>query len=249
MPRPEGSDPALNEQRLHDRLARMERLLQLNELLVAGLVHDLRTPLMAIRLSAEVAVARTHDEAVQQAARRIRAGSDRMSRTFDHLLNLARVGAEVAEPDLQPADLLAVAAAVLDELRADAGGIAFDVTHEGDPVGLVDAGMLQEVLRNVVATVLEHAGSTGIVALHVDGSHRDRLSVRIAVPTVIPADVQERLYVPGRNSAGREVPGLGLGLAPVDGFVRAHGGSIVGRSRAPEGTVFELLLPRGAAPA
>jgi signal transduction histidine kinase len=42
------------------------------------------------------------------------------------------------------------------------------------------------------------------------------------------------------------VPGFGLGLHHVDGFIRAHGGSIVGRSRAPEGTVFELLLPREA---
>ncbi len=82
--------------------------------------------------------------------------------------------------------------------------------------------------------------------LRLDGSHRDRIWLQVSTAAVIPADVQERMFVPGPSRAGREVPGFGLGLHHIDGFIRAHGGSVVGRSRNPDGTVFELLLPRDA---
>ena len=245
---PSDSAPAADPdaRRLAARLKRAERLLRLNELLVAGLVHDLRTPLMAINLSAEVALARSQEDAVQQAARRIRTSSERMARTFDHLLNLSRVGAETADPDLRPGDLHATAAAVFAEVRAAKPGAAFEITREGELGGVFDAAMLREVIANVVATVLPYAGKDAPIAVRFDGSHRDRLWLRISVPGVIPADVQERMFVPGPNVPGLEASGLGLGLHPVDGYVRAHGGSVVGRSRAPAGTVFEMLLPRNA---
>ena len=82
--------------------------------------------------------------------------------------------------------------------------------------------------------------------MQLDGQHRDRLSLVVSIARAIPADEQERLFVPAPKTAGRESPGLGLGLHAIDAFVRAHGGSVLGRSRAPEGTVFELMLPRRA---
>ena len=74
----EGSGSAAPEAVLRKRLAAMERAMRLDEMLVAEL-HNLRTPLMAIKLSAEVALAKSSDEAAQQAARRIRVSSDRLS--------------------------------------------------------------------------------------------------------------------------------------------------------------------------
>ena len=241
----EGSGSAAPEAVLRKRLAAMERAMRLNEMLVAGLIHDLRTPLMAIKLSAEVALAKSSDEAAQQAARRIRVSSDRLSRSFDHLLNLSRVGVEVPELALEAADLGAIVAAIVEERRRGLSEGVFAVAREGEFGGWFDPALLSRTIDNIVATVLEHRGEEGSVSLHLDGTHRDRIVVRISVPGVIPPETQERMYVPGPSVAGREVLGLGLGLEPIDRFVRAHGGSVVGRSRAPEGTVFELLLPRG----
>jgi two-component system sensor histidine kinase/response regulator len=239
------SDPAT----LQLRLNRTQRLLALNERLVAGLIHDLRTPLMAINLSAEVALARSNEDAVQQAARRIRTSSERMSRIFDHLLNLSRVTDSVPDLELKPADLNGPLEAVLAEIGARDRQATFALTREGDLRGVFDPALLRRTLANVVGTALPHAGDARTVTIHVDGSHRDRLWLRVTVPGVIPAEVQEGMFVPGPNVRGLEVPGLGLGLHEIDAFVRDHGGSIVGRSRAPHGTVFELLLPRDASAA
>ena len=231
--------------RLRGQLAQAQRLLRLNETLVAGLVHDLRTPLMAIKLSAEVALARNHEDAVQQAALRIRTSSDRMARLFDHLLNLSRVGAGLPGPDLQAGDLRATVEAVVAEARGTDASAQIAVTHDGDFNGVFDAALLRRALGNVVAAAVRHAGDRTVV-LHLDGSHAERFWIRVSTSRVIPTDVQERTYAPGSTVAGREVPGPGLGLHEIDDSVRAHGGSVVGRSRSPAGTVVELLLPRDA---
>lgn len=232
--------------RLRSELARVERLFHSNEQMVAGLIHDLRTPLMAINLSAEVALARTQEEPVLQAARRIRTSTVRMSRLFDHLLNLARVGAEVHDLTWKTGDLQEVVAAAVADAQRSHPHVKIDVTQEGEFTGSFDAELVGRAVRNVLGTAIEHAGSGNPVALRLDGSHRDRIWVQVATAAVIPAEVQERMFVPGPSTAGREVPGFGLGLHHVDGSIRAHGGSLVGRSRAPDGTVFELLLPRDA---
>ena len=232
--------------RLRHELNRVERLLHSNEQMVAGLIHDLRTPLMAINLSAEVALARTQEDSVQQAARRIRASTIRMSRLFDHLLNLARVGAEVHEVSWKSANLREIVAAAVAEAERSHPSVRIEVTQDGDLTASFDAELVGRAVRNMLGTAIEHAGSGIPVALQLDGSHRDRIWLQVSTATVIPADVQERMFVPGPTRAGREVPGFGLGLHHIDGFIRAHGGSVVGRSRNPDGTVFELLLPRDA---
>jgi signal transduction histidine kinase len=232
--------------RLRADLARIERLQHANEQMVAGLIHDLRTPLMAINLSAEVAMARTHEDSVQQAGRRIRASTIRMSRLFDHLLNLSRVGSEVHDLACRSGNLRdAVTAVVADAQRARPDA-RFEVSEEGDFNGSFDPDLVARSVRNLVTTALEHAANGEAIAIRLDGSHRDRVWLMVSIGAVIPAELQEAMFVPGPSTAGREVPGFGLGLHAIDGFVRAHGGSVVGRSRAPEGTVFELLLPRDA---
>jgi K+-sensing histidine kinase KdpD len=213
---------------------------------VAGLIHDLRTPLMAINLSAEVALARSSDDAVQQAARRIRSSSARMSRIFDHLLNLSRVGAGVAALVLAPANLRDVVRAALDDVRGTQPTARFDVNEEGEFDGVFDAELMMRTVRRLLDTALANVAPGEPVTVRLDGQHRDRLALAVSIGNVIPADEQERLFVPGPKTAGREVPGVGLGLHAIDAFVRAHGGSVVGRSRSPEGTIFELMLPRQA---
>jgi two-component system sensor histidine kinase/response regulator len=232
--------------RLRADLARTERLLQVNEQMVAGLIHDLRTPLMAINLSAEVAVARTQEDPVQQAGRRIRASTIRMSRLFDHLLNLSRVGADVHEVACRSGNLLDVVSAAVADAQHARPDARFEVSQEGDFNGSFDPDLVGRSVRSLLVTALEHAVAGEAVAVRLDGSHRDRLWLMVSIGAVIPPEVQEGMFVPGPSTAGREVPGFGLGLHAIDGFVRAHGGSVVGRSRAPEGTVFELLLPRDA---
>ena len=88
-----------------ERGRRAHALLKSQEALIAGLVHDLRTPLMAINLSAEVASVRSPEEVVQQAMRRIRSSTQRMARALDHVSNVARRDAQIPRDAREAADL------------------------------------------------------------------------------------------------------------------------------------------------
>ena len=63
---------------LQERNEALERLLKLNETMMAVLTHDLRTPLSAITLSAEVLKLRAADDVQRQSSDRIRSSSRRM---------------------------------------------------------------------------------------------------------------------------------------------------------------------------
>jgi signal transduction histidine kinase len=225
----------------HDQ--RADALLRVHESLVAGLVHDLRTPLMAINLSAEVAAARSAEEPVRQAMRRIRSSTARMARALDHLVNLARL--DTHRPPIASADgnLGALVDAVVAEVRAAQPGVAIDVAAQGQLGARFDAATLAPAIRHLVETTARYAQGAS-VGVRVESASRDRLWVEVSSAAVVPPEAQAALAGPPRERAGREQPGLALGLHAIDAAVRAHGGSVVGRSKAPDGTVFELLLPR-----
>jgi signal transduction histidine kinase len=228
-----------------ERGRRAHALLRTQEALIAGLVHDLRTPLMAINLSAEVASVRSPEEVVQQAMRRIRSSTQRMARALDHLSNVARRDAQIPPDAREAADLGHLARAALDAVRHEYAAAEFDVVEHGDLRLHAHPEALQQALAHLLSTAAAHAQGDRI-GVRIDGSTADRLWFEVTTPRAIPPDMQERLLGPPRGRAGREQPGLGLGLHAIEAVVLAHGGSVVGRSKAPDGTVFELLLPRDA---
>ncbi|HVN39890.1 MAG TPA: HAMP domain-containing sensor histidine kinase [Myxococcota bacterium] len=220
------------------RARRAQALLRTQEALIRGLAHDLRTPLMAINLSAEVASVRSADDAVQQAMRRIRSSTQRMARSLDHLSNVARVDADARRGPREVADLGRLAQAALESVRGVNPAVDVDVVEHGDLRLHADAAALQRALAHLLSTALAHAHGDR-VGVRIDGSAADRVWFEVTLPRAIPSDEQDRLG----GAGSRDRPGLGL--QAIDAIVQAHAGSVVGRSKAPDGTVLELLLPRG----
>ncbi|ARN21011.1 hybrid sensor histidine kinase/response regulator [Piscinibacter gummiphilus] len=239
-------DLYVQRQRLQHQIVEVQRLRKLNEMMTAVLTHDLRTPLMAIALSAEIVHRRGHDEPIQKAGLRIKSSSSRMARTIDHLLNFSRIRPGIASISPKMADLGSLCASVVAEIVEVRPSVKVDVQCEGDLTGTFDTDRLSQVFTNLVGTALEHAGEGVVVKVLLDGSHKDRLNATVSFPTVLSDDVQADLFEPILPSAGKEPARgtLGAGLAIVDQGISAHGGSVVARSNAGEGTVFEFLIPR-----
>jgi two-component system sensor histidine kinase/response regulator len=243
-------DLYVQRQRLQQQIIEVQRLRKLNEMMTAVLTHDLRTPLMAIALSAEIVHRRGHDDAIQKAGQRIKASSSRMARTIDHLLNFSRIRTGIASISPKMADLGSVCAAVVTEIVDARPEVKVPVQCEGDLTGTFDTDRLSQVFANLIGTALEHAGDGVAVNVKLDGTHKERLNVHVSFPTVLTDDVQAELFQPILAGQGRDGvrSTLGAGLAIVDQGISAHGGSIVARSNATEGTVFEFLIPRSERP-
>ncbi|MEY4563172.1 MAG: hypothetical protein RLZZ618_2449 [Pseudomonadota bacterium] len=233
--------------RLKQQINEVQRLRKLNEMMTAVLTHDLRTPLMAIALSAEIVHRRGHEESIQKAGLRIKSSSSRMARTIDHLLNFSRVRPGIASIVPKPADLGTVCGAVVTEIGDVQTDIRIEMQCEGDLTGVFDADRMAQVFSNLLGTAVQHAEPGQPIKVRLEGTHKDRLNAHVSFPAVLSDELQAELFEPilgGAQNREPSRPARGAALMLVDQGISAHGGSVVARSNQAEGTVLEFLIPR-----
>jgi signal transduction histidine kinase len=231
-------------QQLRSSLDESQRLLALNEAMVAVLTHDLRTPLQAMLASAELLQRKSPDALAQKTAGGIKASGLRMARMIAQLLDFSRIRSGTLQIDRRPADLGDTGAAVIAELQQATPSAAIELHTQGDLQGVFDADRLMQVLSNLISNAVQHGEPGRPIDVLLDGVQPAKLRGEVRNAGRLPAHVQERLFEPFRTAqAGTE--GLGLGLYIVAQFVRAHGGEVRGRSEPHGSTVFEFELPRG----
>lgn len=218
----------------------------------AMLGHDLRTPLVAISLSAERllrsnALSDKHVKIVG----RIVASAQRMQRMVGALLNFtrARFGRGIPiEP--VPAHLDVVCQETLDEIHLLQPDIALTFDHTGDLSGTWDRDRLAEVVSNLVTNAIAHGDHRRPIEV-VAQSEGDTVALKVHNDgPPIPAAVIDDIFEPFVSHRSRDIRkyqgGLGLGLYIVSEIVHAHGGQVTAASSADMGTQFVVRLPRHA---
>ena len=231
---------------LRERNEALERLLKLHETMMAVLTHDLRTPLSAIMMSAEVLRMRATEDVQRQSAERIRSSSRRMARMIEQLLDFSRIRSGVLELRPQPNNLAAVCDTVAAELRGVQPGAPIELGTVGDLQGRFDADRMAQVLSNLIGNALQHGAAGEPVRVTLDGADPRWLRASVANAGRLPEALLPRLFDPFKPE-GQHGGGLGLGLYIVDHFVRAHGGTVSGRN-TDEGALMSFELPREGPP-
>lgn len=233
---------------LRERNEALERLLKLNETMVAVLSHDLRTPLSAIMMCAQVLGLQARDEASQRSVQRIKSAGGRMARMIEQLLDFSRIRSGVLQLQPVPADLGQVAQGVLAELQPAHPQVAIELSAEGDLQGVFDTDRIAQVFSNLVGNALQHGAAGQPVLVALDGRDARWLQASVFNHGQLPESLLGRLFDPFKGVEDQRSEGLGLGLYIVDQFVRAHGGEVGGRN-TPEGALFQWRIPRrGPAP-
>ncbi|TFW27358.1 hypothetical protein E4L96_03705 [Massilia arenosa] len=237
------------EQRVAQRTAQLERANSDLEAFAYTVSHDLRAPLHAIDGFARL-LRRGHGAGLDATGlsylARIEAGSERMGRMIDDLLDLAHLG----RGDLrrEPVDVSRLAAEVLDELRerdpqrAVRADIAPGIVVQGDPV------LLRLVLDNLLGNAWKFSAARPLLQLRVAAQHADgwvTVSVADNGSGFDPA-YATRLFEPFQRLHPRDIPGNGIGLASVRRIVTLHGGRAWAEGREGKGATFYLTLPECA---
>ncbi|NML48617.1 HAMP domain-containing histidine kinase [Ramlibacter sp. G-1-2-2] len=219
-------------------------------LLLGVLGHDLRTPLGVIHMSASYLLRTdTLDGAQTKSVARILTSAERMTGMVRDILEFTRTALGETLPLMTaPADLGEIARQIVAEVATVHPEARIDLACEGTITGHWDAARVGQMLANLVANAVQH-GAAQPVSVTVTGADT---AVTVQVHNKgapIPAEAQQNLFVPLRQTAGgaRErragSSGLGLGLYITREIAVAHGGSVTVRSD-DEGTTFSVRLPR-----
>ena len=205
---------------------------------LAGISHDLRTPLTRLRLDVEM-LEGCVDPAVQ---RGMVADLGDMNAIIDQFIDFTR--SEASEP-VASVDLAQVAAGSAERVRRSGAEVSCDL-QPVPPLPLRPLAM-QRAVENLLVNAARHAGGEIVVRTrHAPGE------VEVAVldrGPGIPPDMVERLKLPftRRDAARSGSSGAGLGLAIVTRVAQLHGGRLDLLPRPGGGLEARLVLPQAPA--
>ncbi len=202
------------------------------ERFLADAAHELRTPITAIRATAESALATgpTDEDSERVALGRIAAVASNASTMADELMTLARIDANGMPLSLEPVRLDLLVESVID------GDPAFRLDARATVVS-ADSNLLSRAIDNLLRNAIAHGEATAETPAAV--TVRDQtVVVRDWGPGLNPSEHDE-VFERFRTSSSSRGHGLGLPLARW--IARAHGGDVV-VGHANPGAEFVLTV-------
>lgn len=232
---------------LRDLHRELERAVRLSDMFVGILGHDLRSPLSAITMAAQLVIHTSAEATAQRPAGRILTSAGRMARMIEQLLDFARARQGHGIPIFPTATHLgALCRRTVQELEAAYPDAVLRLTETGDLGGVWDVDRLAQVVSNLVGNAVQHGTRGEPVRIDVDGTDVALVRVRVHNAGSIPAHALPRLFEPFTHAPTKASrSGLGLGLFIVREIARAHGGEIHVRCE-DDCSTFEVTLPRKA---
>jgi signal transduction histidine kinase len=240
-----------------DRLYRAERLASVGQL-AAGVAHEIRNPLTAIRSTMQYLLRGFEEtEPRHQLVAELLHEVDRINSTVGGLLSLSRSG----EIRLVPIDLRDPLSRAVKLCKAHAGErrVELRASLEGAPVRVLgDAGQLEQVFLNLLLNALQsmpEAGRSsdrsdqidrievGVTPWHPPSGEAGAAWAQVLVTDTgpgVPPEQLRRVFDPFYTT---KKEGTGLGLAICHGIIEQHQGEIQLQSEVGKGTTAAVRLP------
>jgi signal transduction histidine kinase len=227
---------------LNEQLAQVGRLL-------AGIVHEIRSPLSVIRGHAElIQLLMPENVELQELIEPILRSSLLLQSRLEHLMAAVRTGPAAPK-------LVEVAAVVREATELFGRGVdprrrkvrVSVEAAEDTPPAILDAGRLIQALLNVLANAYEAIlghGDEGTITIRVDSVRRDESDwIRVAVSDDgpgVPAHILPRLFEPFFTT---KEEGTGYGLYLAHQIVEEQGGRLEACNVSSGGACFSIWLP------
>jgi signal transduction histidine kinase len=210
--------------------------------------HDLREPLMAMRLFVEqlaTGLERGRDERNELLLESLRRTNARARLLIDGIMEYARHGTAM---DFEQVDMAALVADVLESLTAVLSETGASVEVADLPAIHGSSAQLSRVLQNLIANSLKFRS---------DAPPRVKIGAELCAEawlfTVddngigIPPELGDEAFAMFKRAHGDDYAGCGIGLAVCRKIVEAHGGAIVAEPAPGGGTRVRFSLPSVAA--
>ncbi len=235
---------------LHD-ISEAKKLERLKSEFIAGVSHELRSPLTIIRGYSQILERALGDyEELRYYATTISEESRHLARLVDDLLDFSRIETGRLRLSLEWCDLATI---VAETARTYEGYAQRHVIRTELPAGPVtaraDPARVRQVLTNLINNAIKYSPEGSPITIRLTTGERQRqqvaqVCVRDQGPGIAPEHqkrIFERFYRVNPSPAGGE--GIGLGLAICKAIVEGHGGEIGVVSEVGKGSEFYFILP------
>ena len=218
---------------------------------LAILGHDLRSPLMAIKMSARrLQKPEVAQQDVLKISSMVSTSAALMAAMVNDLLEYGKgqMGGPVAIRR-KTVDMRDVCQAAMEEAHAAHPSTQFELSTSGDLMGQLDGARMQQVVSNLLNNGAQYGDKKHAVHLLVQGDPEGITLKVTSVGPLIPSESLQAIFDPlvqlsldhDSNKPYSNSAGLGLYIAREITF--GHGGTIHAESTPDPGTVFTVRLP------
>ena len=251
----------IENSRLYEKMKERDRLAALGEM-AAGLAHEIRNPLGAIKGAAQYLDPTQLQGGDGEILQIIVEEVNRLDGVVAQFLDYSRPFPVATSGKFQSTDLNDVLWKTMKLIEADVPksvSVELDLTP-GLPAIVADAEQLKQVFINLALNAVQAMPDGGRLTVRTRRPHApvelglsestprysaDQIEVRFAdTGAGIPEEALDRIFIPFYTT---KTKGTGLGLAITQRIVKGHGGTIEVQSRVGEGTEFILRFPSAAA--
>jgi len=222
------------------QLIQNERLAALGQM-AATVAHELRNPLMAIRMGVEYFVhGLAADDPRQRGATLMQSNMARIDRIVEDILYIGRA----PTPDFTLGSLHSVIESELAQWRTNLA--EKDITAQIDldtslsPI-LMDSDQMGRAISNLIGNSVDAMGPGGQITVQLCTENESQIIILADNGPGISAKQQEKIFEPFFTTKTR---GTGLGLSIVKQIIDAHHGQIEVWSEIGAGTKFTITLPQ-----
>lgn len=243
------------DQAQSESMARYSKLLRdAQSLFLAILGHDVRSPLGAVSMGAQVLL---HDPTLPSKVLKVGLGIFNSSKRVDGIVrdlldfSTSHLGDGIPI-DPYTVNLEKICFDVVEEAKTFHPDHIIELVCSGDLTGTWDGPRLAQAFANLISNAIQHGKPAGTIHVEISGRMPDVVFEVVNEGDVIPAAKLKTLFDPVKSFAIRppsertmsRVQNLGLGLYVVKEIVKAHKGHISVSSSKEEGVKFSLTLPR-----
>lgn len=241
-----GTNTDITEQKKLTDSLHEEQLLR--DKFISTLTHDLRTPLTAAKISAQLIKRRTDDEKIENFAFRVVENLDRADNMIQDLLDAGKIQAgKMIIPEIEHVDLVDVIANTLEDLTTIHGD-RFILKAPSELFVKLSPNGIRRAIENLCINAIKYGSTTDPVIVSVAEENENvSLSVQNKGNPLINVDNTKlfEYFQQGAASSIAGKPGWGIGLTIVKGVAEGHGGKVLIESNE-EGTTFQLIVPKDA---
>lgn len=238
-----------------ESMARYGKMLrEAQNLFLAILGHDVRTPLGAVSMGAQVLLMdQTLPSKALKVGLRILNSSKRMDAIVRDLLDFSTTHLGGGIPiDPRTVDLLEICQHTIDEAKTFYPDRKFEMRAEGHLTGAWDGQRMGQAFSNLISNAIQHSTPETTIRVSISGMSDEVVyevnnDAEVFSPTKLRTlfDPIKRFAIrPASERVGARMQNLGLGLYVVKEIISAHDGEISVTSNTEDGVTFTVRLPR-----